>query len=163
MPILSAVVHTSLYVVKLLALWFFLRGHHLPGGGFIAGVVVVAAVALEGLAFGSRAAAAVLPVAAPTLLGGGLTLALLTVIGPLFFGLAPLTSAFGYLHLPLLGKVEWATATLFDLGVFLIVVGAGKAILLRIAIAKYDESVTAPPAPDRAEPGESARSQGEGA
>ncbi len=135
-PILATVVQSSLFVVKLLAIWIFLRGHQEPGGGFVAGLVIAAAIALQGLAFGYEAADSIFPVPFPWLLGLGLTFAFSTVLGPVLFGEAFMQHRFGHIHLPLLGDLEWATAAIFDLGVFLVVVGTMKATLLNIASEK---------------------------
>lgn len=135
-PILATVVQSSLYVVKLLAIWIFLRGHQEPGGGFVAGLLVAAAIALQGLAFGFDAADAIFPVPFQFLLGAGLLTAFSTVVGPMLFGETFMQHTWGHLHLPLLGDLEWATAAIFDLGVFLVVVGTMKAVLLNIASEK---------------------------
>lgn len=115
-PILATVVQSSLYVVKLLALWIFLRGHQEPGGGFVAGLVVAAAIALQGLAFGYDAANAIFPIPFYWLMALGLTFSFATVFVPTLFGQAFMQHHWGYLYLPgFLGKVEYATAALFDL------------------------------------------------
>lgn len=139
-PILRTISQTSLYVIKLMALWFFLRGHQEPGGGFIAGVMMAAAIALQGLAFGIKSAQAIFPVPFQVLLGGGLVVSLSTVVGPMLFGHPMMKHFWGYLYLPFFGKFEWATAALFDLGVFLVVVGSIKAVLLSIAEEKLGEA-----------------------
>jgi len=64
-PVVRVVVCTSLYVLKLLAVWILLRGHQEPGGGFIAGLIVAAAIALQGVAFGLDAADRYFPVPIP--------------------------------------------------------------------------------------------------
>lgn len=136
-PILATVVQSSLYMVKLVAVWIFLRGHQEPGGGFVAGLIVAAAIALQGLAFGYDAANAIFPVPFHWLMGLGLTFAFGTVLVPTLYGGAFMQHEWGYLYLPgFLGKVEWATAAIFDLGVFLVVVGTMKATLLNIASEK---------------------------
>ena len=66
-------------------------------------------------------------------IGGGLLLAALTGTIPILLGDAFLTSYFQYLELPLVGKVPLASASVFDLGVFSLVVGA--TVLMLIAIA----------------------------
>jgi multicomponent K+:H+ antiporter subunit A len=66
-------------------------------------------------------------------MGAGLLLSALTGIGSWLFGFPFLTSYFQYLELPLVGKVPAATALLFDLGVFSLVVGA--TVLMLVAIA----------------------------
>jgi multisubunit Na+/H+ antiporter MnhB subunit len=147
-PVLTVVVQSSLHVVQVMAIWLFLRGHQEPGGGFVAGLVVVAVIALRGLAFGFNAANAVFPLPFHLLLGLGLTFSFGTVLVPIFLGEAFMKSDFGHIDLPLLGDVEWATAAIFDLGVFLVVVGSMKAILLYIAEEKSE---------DQQRPGESER------
>ncbi|MCI0593917.1 MnhB domain-containing protein, partial [Chromohalobacter sp.] len=62
----------------------------------------------------------------------GVTIAALTGIGSWAFGHPFLTSAFGHFHIPLIGNVELATAMLFDLGVYLTVVGATLMILANL-------------------------------
>lgn len=153
-PILTTIAQVSLYVIKLLALWLFFRGHQEPGGGFIAGLVIAAAVALQGLAFGHRAADSIFPFPFHVLLGSGLAISAATVVGPVLLGQPFMKSAFGHIHLPVLGDLEWATAALFDLGVFLVVVGSAKAILLNIAEEK---------SADQQRPGESERGARSGA
>jgi multicomponent K+:H+ antiporter subunit A len=54
----------------------------------------------------------------------GLACVLLTGLGSWVFAEPFLTSAFDYFHLPIVGELELATAMLFDLGIFLTVVGA---------------------------------------
>jgi multisubunit Na+/H+ antiporter MnhB subunit len=135
-PILRTIVQTSLYIVKLLAFWIYLRGHQEPGGGFVAGLIASAAIVLQGLAFGVKEANRFFPFPGHIILATGLTLSISTVIGPMLFGHAFMDHTFGYLYPPIIGKSEWATAALFDLGVFLVVVGALKSIILSIATEK---------------------------
>jgi len=66
-------------------------------------------------------------------IGGGLLLAALTGAVSMLLGDPFLTSYFQYVELPILGKVPLASATIFDLGVFSLVVGA--TVLMLIAIA----------------------------
>jgi multisubunit Na+/H+ antiporter MnhB subunit len=138
-PVLAVVAASSLYVIKILAVWLFLRGHQEPGGGFVAGLVVAAAVALQGMTFGYRSAESIFPAPFHVLLGSGLFLALSTVFVPILAGFPVMKSAYGYINLGYFGEMEWATAVVFDLGVFLVVVGSMKAILLYISEAKSEE------------------------
>lgn len=138
-PVMTTIAQLSLYVIKLLALWLFLRGHQQPGGGFVAGLVIAAAIALQGLAFGLKAARSIFPYSFWALLGGGLLLALGTAVVPIMLGRPVLDLTFGYYYLPFFGKVELATAAIFDLGVFFVVVGAAKSILLYIAEEKSED------------------------
>lgn len=137
--VFTTIAQVSLYVIKLLGVWIFFRGHNEPGGGFIAGLVIAAAVALQGVAFGHKAAERLFPFHFSGLLGSGLAIALLTLLVPPFFGYPPMKSAFDYIQIPLIGQVEWATAAVFDLGVFLVVVGTVKTVLLHIAEEKSQD------------------------
>jgi multicomponent K+:H+ antiporter subunit A len=67
---------------------------------------------------------------AHVLLGSGVLIAAATGAASFVFGRPFLTSSFGYFHIPLIGEVELATAAVFDLGVFLTVVGT---VILAIA------------------------------
>ena len=66
-------------------------------------------------------------------MGAGLLTAVATGIGAWFFGYPFLTSHFQYIDLPLIGKMPAATALLFDLGVFCLVVGSTVLILVALA------------------------------
>ena len=107
------------FVLIAIGFHFFLRGHNAPGGGFIAGLIVAAAALLVRIAQ-ERQLLDVLPL---TLVSVGLLIAFATGVVPMFFGDAFLKSAYGYLTWPFVGEFEWATAALFDLGVFLVVIG----------------------------------------
>ena len=110
------------------ALYIFMRGHNLPGGGFIAGLVTAVALVLQYMALGQSRAEALLRAGSGRRfvrwIGLGLGIAALTGAGALALGHPFLTSAHGHPHLPLLGDIPLATAALFDLGVYITVVGA---------------------------------------
>lgn len=138
-PILMTIAQFSLYLMQLLAVWIFLRGHNLPGGGFIGGLMAAAGIVLIGLAFGRDQAERIFPVPFQVLIGLGLLFATATGVGGILFGRPFLTHAFDYFALPFFGKVELATAVLFDIGVFLVVVGGAKGIILTIATERGRE------------------------
>ena len=110
------------------SIYIFWRGHNLPGGGFIAGLVTAVALVLQFMALGQQRAEAVLHAAGGRrfvqAIGVGLGIAWLTGMGAFAFGRSFLTSAFGHPVVPLLGELPLATAALFDLGVYITVVGA---------------------------------------
>jgi multicomponent Na+:H+ antiporter subunit A len=109
--------------IMVLSAYFFFAGHNAPGGGFAGGLTAGLALVLRYLAGGRYELAEALPVDAGHLLGAGLTLAAGTATGSLLLGAPPLSSAVVQLTLPVLGHVQLGTAMLFDLGVYLIVVG----------------------------------------
>ena len=111
-------------VVLMVGFYIFLRGHNEPGGGFIAGLIVSIAVVMQYMASGFAWASARLRYPYHGIIGTGVLIAGLTGIGSWFFGKPFLTSGFTYVRIPPFEKVELATAALFDLGVFLAVVGA---------------------------------------
>jgi multicomponent K+:H+ antiporter subunit A len=126
--------------------YIFLRGHNQPGGGFIAGLVVAIAVIMQYMASGYAWAAERARFDAHEFLGAGVLVAGLTGLGSFLFGRPFLTSSFGYFHLPLVGEVELATAILFDIGVFLTVVGT---VLLSLSqIARVERRAERKPVPE---------------
>jgi multicomponent K+:H+ antiporter subunit A len=119
------------------AVFIFLRGHNLPGGGFIAGLIVAIALLMQFIASGFGWSMARTPVDYHALIACGVLVAAATGIGAWFNGLPFLTSAYGYVNLPPLEEFELATAALFDLGVFLCVLGAvmlALASITRLAV-----------------------------
>ncbi len=120
-------------VILLFGVHLFLRGHDLPGGGFAAGITASVALILLYMARGARWVEARLRVLPVRWIGTGLLLAVGTGSGSLLFGHPFLTSHFQYAQLPLLGRVPLASAVLFDLGVFCLVVGATTLMLVALA------------------------------
>jgi multicomponent K+:H+ antiporter subunit A len=114
------------------SVFIFLRGHNMPGGGFIAGLVTAVALILLYMARGVEWAQQRLDFPYQPVAIAGVAVATLTGLGSWLFGHPFLTSAFGHFHLPLVGDFELATAMLFDLGVYLAVVGATLMILANL-------------------------------
>lgn len=110
--------------VILVGFYIFWRGHNEPGGGFIAGLIVSIGIVMQYMASGFSWAAARQRYPYHGVIGAGVLIAGLTGIGSWFFGKPFLTSDFTYVRIPPFDKFELATAALFDLGVFLAVVGA---------------------------------------
>jgi len=113
--------------------YIFWRGHNLPGGGFIAGLVTAVALLLQYMALGQQRADALLHGAGgrrfSRWIGSGLAIAGLTGLGAFAFGHPFLTSAFGHPVVPVLGELPLATAAIFDLGVYITVVGSTMLML----------------------------------
>ncbi len=120
-------------VIIVFALYLLIRGHDLPGGGFAAGVTMSIALILQYIATGTRSVESRLRVQPINWMATGLLGAAATGAAALLFDRPFLTSWFRYVEVPLIGKVPVATALLFDLGVFLLVVGATAVILIAIA------------------------------
>lgn len=119
--------------IILLSAYIFLRGHDFPGGGFAAGITMAIGLLLQYLGGGARWVESHLRIMPLRWIGLGLSLAVLTGAGSWLLGYPFLTSAFSTLQAPLVGDIPLATALLFDLGVFLLVVGATALILIALA------------------------------
>jgi multicomponent K+:H+ antiporter subunit A len=120
-------------LITLFALHLFLRGHDLPGGGFVAGITVTMALIVLYMAAGARRVEARLKVAPVRWIGAGLLLAIATGVAAVVLGEPFLTSHHGHWTLPVLGNVPFNSALLFDLGVFAVVSGASALILVVLA------------------------------
>ncbi|MFB8829279.1 monovalent cation/H+ antiporter subunit A [Azotobacter sp. CWF10] len=138
--ILDQLARALLPLALLISVFIFLRGHNLPGGGFIAGLITAVALILQYIALGVSWSQARLRFSYHAMAGAGVLIAALTGLGSWLFGRPFLTSAFGHFSLPLVGEFELATAMLFDLGVYLVVVGATLLILSNIGHVSRDEA-----------------------
>jgi multicomponent K+:H+ antiporter subunit A len=133
--------------------YIFWRGHGLPGGGFIAGLITAVALVVQYMARGQGWAEGVLRAGGGTRytrwIGSGLLIATLTGIGAFVLGRPYLTSAHANPVLPLLGEAPLATAAIFDLGVYITVVGATMLMLSALGAASKEP----PRSQDRARAG----------
>ncbi len=120
-------------VIIVLAIYLFLRGHDLPGGGFAAGITLATAFILQYLASGTIWVEDRLRILPVNWIGLSLLLAAITGMASWLFGYPFLTSHSQYVEIPLIGAVPAATALFFDLGVFGLVVGA--TVLMLVALA----------------------------
>ncbi|MBD9481845.1 monovalent cation/H+ antiporter subunit A [Pseudomonas sp. PDM14] len=130
--ILMTLSRLLLPLALLISAFIFLRGHNLPGGGFIAGLITAVALALQYIANGVAWMEQRMPLNYQRMAGAGVLIATFTGLGSLVFDRSFLTSAFGHFELPLVGEVELATAMLFDLGVYLTVIGATQMMLVNL-------------------------------
>jgi multicomponent K+:H+ antiporter subunit A len=138
-------------VIGVTAVFLLLRGHDLPGGGFVAGVTLAIAFILQYMARGTIWVEARLTILPVRWMGVGLLLAGGTGAAAWLFGRPFLTSYFAYADVPLIGPVPTASALLFDIGVFALVVGA--TVLMLIALAHQSlRSHRGPPGPDQKDP-----------
>jgi len=130
--IFKTVAKLAIFLILTFSLFLFFSGHNEPGGGFIGGLMTAAALVLLAMAFGMRTIREVIPLDFRLVSAIGILIALFTGIGSFWFDAPFLSHTFGYRELPLLGHTELATAMLFDLGVYLTVVGITMTIILAI-------------------------------
>jgi len=132
-PLIMTVVSRPLLPVALVvALYLLLRGHNMPGGGFIAGLVTAVALILQFIGNGLQWTRNRMGFRYHPGLAVGLLLALFTGLVSMLLGYPFLTSAHTHVHIPLLGGLELASAMVFDLGVFFTVVCATLLIIGRL-------------------------------
>jgi len=139
----SVIMRWMFPVIVVFAAYLFIRGHDLPGGGFAAGVAMAIGFLLQYLAGGTRWVEERLRILPVRWIGFGLLMAVATGMGSFLFGYPFLTSYFQYTDVPFIGRVPTASALLFDLGVFSLVVGA--TVLMLIAIAHLSLRIRAKP------------------
>jgi multicomponent Na+:H+ antiporter subunit A len=120
---LEVIVRILFHTIIVVSLYLLFAGHNLPGGGFAGGLVAGMALVMRYVAGGPYELGAAAPTDAGRLLGVGMALAVGTAVVPLFFGAPALTSTFWEAELPVLGHVEFVTSTIFDVGVYLVVIG----------------------------------------
>ncbi|HEX5727794.1 Na+/H+ antiporter subunit A [Microbacterium sp.] len=121
--LLEVIVRVLFHSIIIVSLYLLFAGHNLPGGGFAGGLVAGMALVMRYVAGGRYELGAAAPTDAGRLLGTGMSIAVACAIIPLFFGAPPLTSTYFEFDVPLLGHLEFVTSTLFDVGVYLVVIG----------------------------------------
>jgi multicomponent K+:H+ antiporter subunit A len=114
------------------------RGHNEPGGGFVGGLIVSVALVMQQMARGAAWTTARVPLDHTRLAAVGLLMAGVTGAGAWWVGQPFLTSAHAEPVVPLLGRVPLASAAIFDVGVYLAVVGATMLMLESLARASND-------------------------
>ena len=121
--LIEVLVRLLFHPAIVVSVFLLFAGHNAPGGGFAGGLLAGLALVARYLAGGRYELGEAAPVDAGHLLGTGLLLAAGTATASLFFGGAPLQSAWFETDLPVLGTISIGTSTLFDIGVYLVVVG----------------------------------------
>ncbi|GAA1347178.1 Na+/H+ antiporter subunit A [Falsarthrobacter nasiphocae] len=126
---LEVVVRIVFHTLIIVSVYLLVAGHNAPGGGFAAGLMAGLALAVRYFAGGRYELYEAMPISAGTMLGSGLGIIALSAIVPLFFGGEVLQAAIVQGTVPLLGGYKFTTSTIFDIGVFLIVVGLVSDVL----------------------------------
>lgn len=132
-PLMLMQISQSLLPLALLvSAYIFLRGHNLPGGGFIAGLITAVALVQQYVANGVVWMRDRGDLNFQWFIVAGLFIAFISGAGSWAFDRPFLTTWFDYFSLPLVGKFELASAMAFDLGVYLTVIGATLSILTNL-------------------------------
>ncbi len=130
--ILQTVTKIVSFIILMFALHIFFAGHNHPGGGFVGGLLTSGAIVLLLLAYDIKTVTNSLPIDFKIVVAVGLLFAVGTGLGSFLFDVPFLTHAFGELTIPILGELHLNTAVLFDIGVYLAVVGSTMTIIQTI-------------------------------
>jgi multicomponent Na+:H+ antiporter subunit B len=130
--ILQTATNYLLPLLLLFSVFILLRGHYLPGGGFVGGLIAATAFVLHMFAHSVDETKKLLRIHPGFLMPTGLSLALLSGFAPkVISGLPFLTGIWFSEPIPVLGLI--GTALFFDIGVYLVVVGVSLTILFTIS------------------------------
>jgi multicomponent Na+:H+ antiporter subunit B len=123
----TLILHTAALAIMPLQLMFsvflLLRGHDEPGGGFIGGLVAASAFVLYAFAFGAESTRKLLRVSPRDILAAGLLFGLASTIPAFWTGQAMLSALWWEVPLPGEGYLKLSTVLIFDIGVYLAVLG----------------------------------------
>lgn len=120
------------FIIIFFAVHIFFAGHYTPGGGFVGGLLASSAIVLLIITFDLKTVQKMIPVNFMVVTASGLLISFMTAAFPLFLDDPFFTHSFGYFTLPIIGETSLHTAALFDLGVFLVVVGVTMTIIQTI-------------------------------
>ncbi|WP_245554884.1 Na+/H+ antiporter subunit A [Nesterenkonia alba] len=121
--IFEVVTRLMFHAIILLSVYLLLAGHNTPGGGFAGGLLAGLAFVLRYLAGGRYELEAAIPFSAGAVMGWGLAIACFTGVLPLFLGGAAFQSFTVDFALPVFGEHHLVSSVLFDVGVYLVVIG----------------------------------------
>lgn len=128
--ILKTLASTASIVIFLLSLYLYFTGHFYPGGGFVGGLLCTMAISLAMFTYGIDKISKLLPINYIYVTAAGLLFSVGTAFSGMLVGKNFFKHHFTHAHIPLIGEVELHTAAIFDLGVYLVVVGVLMSVIL---------------------------------
>lgn len=131
--ILQTVTKVVVFIILTLATYLFFSGHDAPGGGFIGGLVLASAFVLLLLAFDIETLKKEIPVDFKKLGATGVLIVLASGFAAVIFGDPFLNQVLFEFNIPFFGTIKWTTATIFEIGVALTVIGVVVTIILSIS------------------------------
>jgi multicomponent Na+:H+ antiporter subunit B len=120
-------------VIMLFSIYLLLRGHNEPGGGFVGGLAAASAFILNQLAFDLESTKKLMNVDSLTLIGVGLLTALGSSVFTMLDGQPYFSSHWATIRITPEWHLPIGTPLIFDIGVYLVVLGVTLAILLSIS------------------------------
>lgn len=131
--ILATATRILMPMLLLFSAFILFRGHNLPGGGFIGGLVASATFILHSYTYGVQSTLTLLRVSPQTLIGVGLLAALASGCVSLLIGKPFMTGQWGEVQINTQEIWHLGTPIFFDVGVYLVVIGAVLTIILSLA------------------------------
>lgn len=128
--ILQTATKYLLPILLMFSMFLLLRGHYLPGGGFVGGLVASVAFVLHSFSYGTDHTLKLLLFPPRSFIAIGLLFSAASMFAPVFYGLPVMTGLWMNDPLPVIGMV--GTALIFDMGIYFVVVGAVLTILFTI-------------------------------
>lgn len=122
------------YLLPLLlvfSVFMLLRGHYLPGGGFVGGLLAALAFVLHSFAYGMKETKTFMRFHPGVLIPLGLVACLIAAIMPFFIGQPVMTGVWLSQKVPVIGMV--GSPLLFDVGVYFVVIGVALTVIFSIA------------------------------
>lgn len=133
--ILKTAARYLLPILLLFSIFLLLRGHYFPGGGFVGGLVASIAFVLHSFANGTENTLKLLKYSPLQIIPIGLGIAAVSMILPLLFGYPAMTGLWIEEPLPVVGMI--GTSLFFDIGVYIVVIGAVLTILFTISLNSH--------------------------
>lgn len=127
--ILQTASKVAFFIIILFSIYIFFAGHNTPGGGFVGGLLTTGAFVLLLLAYDLKTVQNLLPFNFMIVVAIGLLLSVSMASASILFNVPFFTHAFGEFNLPFFGETLLHTATIFDAGVYLVVVGSALTII----------------------------------
>lgn len=143
LPVPADLAQMMFPLTLVVSIFLFLRGHNAPGGGFIAGLTLAVPLLIQYVIQGAESVESRFGFDYIRAIGTGLMVALAAGAGSMLFGLPFLSSGHYDLELPLLGVIPLASASAFDVGVYLVVFGSTMLILSMMGTLKPSKTMVA--------------------
>ncbi|MEE2524233.1 Na+/H+ antiporter subunit A [Pseudarthrobacter sp. J75] len=144
--IFEVITRLLFHSIVIFSLYLLFAGHNLPGGGFAGGLMAGLALTIRYLAGGRFELREATPISAGKLLGAGLATAAASGVVPLLLGAQVFQTAILHFWLPVFGDIKFVTSTLFDIGVYIVVVGLVLDVLRSLG-AEIDQNIESGEAP----------------
>ncbi|WP_291795942.1 Na+/H+ antiporter subunit A [Brevibacterium sp.] len=120
--VLEVAVRLMFHAFLVFSVYLLFAGHNLPGGGFAGGLVAGLAFVIRYLAGGRYEYAEAVRLQPGPVMGVGMVLAAGTAVAGYLWSDSALQSFYVSTELPVLGYVSFGSSTIFDIGVYLVVI-----------------------------------------